>query len=277
MAASLKEFGDPIGDRQLVLTLLHGLNEKYRHMVSNLKMQRPFPTFPEARTLLLLEEIDVNDVHGNTPSASNTQALLAAKPPPPRPTAPTGPGGFGGAPSGGGRNRCCGRSGNGGNNGGGRTNGAKPGAQAAGQTTWPVLPSGPNPWSGMVQLWPYGFAGIPNAMPRPQFGAFDQPQPALHMASYHGGYYQQMLPPGYGSVAPGGSGASSSGASSIGGTPSYAAWNPMAGGSFDQASLINNFNTMTLTPPPNTTEWYADSGAGSHMTDAAAEHHRVVC
>jgi hypothetical protein len=67
MAASLKEFGDPIGDRQLVLTLLRGLNEKYRHMVSNLKMQRPFPTFPEARTLLLLEEIDVNDVHGNTP------------------------------------------------------------------------------------------------------------------------------------------------------------------------------------------------------------------
>jgi hypothetical protein len=105
MAASLKEFGDPIGDRQLVLTLLRGLNEKYRHMVSNLKMQRPFPTFPEARTLLLLEEIDVNDVHGNTPSASNTQALLAAKPPPPRPTAPTGPGGSGGAPSGGGRNR----------------------------------------------------------------------------------------------------------------------------------------------------------------------------
>jgi hypothetical protein len=51
----------------------------------------------------------------------------------------------------------------------------------------------------------------------------------------------------------------------------------MAGGSFDQASLINNFNTMTLTPPPNTTEWYADSGAGSHMTDAAAEHPRVVC
>jgi hypothetical protein len=31
-------------------------------MVSNLKMQRPFPTFAEARTLLLLEEIDIHDV-----------------------------------------------------------------------------------------------------------------------------------------------------------------------------------------------------------------------
>ena len=62
MAASLKEFGDPVGDRQLVLTLLRGLNGKFRHMVSNLRMQRPFPTFTEARTLLLLEEIDVNDL-----------------------------------------------------------------------------------------------------------------------------------------------------------------------------------------------------------------------
>jgi hypothetical protein len=69
MAASLGEFGDPIGDRQLVLTLLCGLNEKFWHMVSNLKTQRLFPTFAEARTLLLLEEIDVNDIHDNGTSA----------------------------------------------------------------------------------------------------------------------------------------------------------------------------------------------------------------
>ena len=34
MVASLAEFGDPIGDRQLVLTLFRGLNAKFRHMVS---------------------------------------------------------------------------------------------------------------------------------------------------------------------------------------------------------------------------------------------------
>jgi hypothetical protein len=39
----------------------------------------------------------------------------------------------------------------------------------------------------------------------------------------------------------------------------------MAGGSWDQASLTSNFNTMSLTPP-NSVEWYADFGAGSHMT-----------
>ena len=40
----------------------------------------------------------------------------------------------------------------------------------------------------------------------------------------------------------------------------------MSGGSWEQASLVNNFNTMSLTPPTNPVEWYADSGAGSHMT-----------
>ena len=40
----------------------------------------------------------------------------------------------------------------------------------------------------------------------------------------------------------------------------------MSGGSWEQMSLINNFNTMSLTPPTNPAEWYADSGAGSHMT-----------
>ncbi|XP_066354686.1 uncharacterized protein [Miscanthus floridulus] len=45
MASALPEFGDPVGDRTLVLMLLHGLNGKFHHMVSNLKMQRPFPTF----------------------------------------------------------------------------------------------------------------------------------------------------------------------------------------------------------------------------------------
>ncbi|XP_072148579.1 uncharacterized protein [Setaria viridis] len=267
MAASLKEFGDPIGDRQLVLTLLRGVNGKYRHMVSNLKMRAPFPTFAEARTLLLLEEIDVNDIHDDVTPAppSETQALLAAKPQPPR----TGSGGFGVQGSGTGnsnnsRNRRWGRGGNGGTNNGkaGAGQGAPNGAvQGAGQ---PTVRPGQNPWSGTLQLWPHGFDGLPGQqLQRPPYMPFEQPQPALHMAPYHGGYYQLPPPPpgfSYGPVA------GSSASSSAGAMPQYAAWNPMAGGSFDQASLVNNFNTMTLTPPSTPTEWYADSGAGSHMT-----------
>lgn len=45
----------------LVLTLLRGLSDKFCPMVTNIKLRQPFPTFAEARTLLLLEEIDLND------------------------------------------------------------------------------------------------------------------------------------------------------------------------------------------------------------------------
>lgn len=59
MASGIFEFSDPIGDCTLALTLLRGLRGKFCHMVSNMKMQRPFPTFEDARTLLL-EKIDIN-------------------------------------------------------------------------------------------------------------------------------------------------------------------------------------------------------------------------
>jgi hypothetical protein len=45
MAANLKDFGDPVGDRTLVLTLLRGLSDKFRPMVTNIKLRQPFPTF----------------------------------------------------------------------------------------------------------------------------------------------------------------------------------------------------------------------------------------
>ncbi|XP_066341383.1 uncharacterized protein [Miscanthus floridulus] len=89
MAATLSDFYDPIGDRTLVLTLLCGLNGKFRPMVSNLKMRQPFPTFEEARTLLLLEEIDNNDVAASEaagasdPSASSAITALVTTPRPP--------------------------------------------------------------------------------------------------------------------------------------------------------------------------------------------------
>lgn len=74
MATSLAEFGDPIGDRQMVLTLLRGLNGQFRHMVSILKLHRPFPTFAEARTHLLLEEIE-NDAQPPSTLVANAPRL----------------------------------------------------------------------------------------------------------------------------------------------------------------------------------------------------------
>nr|XP_034576615.1 uncharacterized protein LOC117840246 [Setaria viridis] len=61
-ALAVAEFNDPVTDRQLVLSFIRGLNDKYAHMVSFLKTQRPFPTFAaEVRSILLLEELSVKD------------------------------------------------------------------------------------------------------------------------------------------------------------------------------------------------------------------------
>jgi len=43
MAASLAEFGDPIGDRQMVLTLLCGLSGKFRH-INTMTLNPPAPS-----------------------------------------------------------------------------------------------------------------------------------------------------------------------------------------------------------------------------------------
>ncbi|XP_066347883.1 uncharacterized protein [Miscanthus floridulus] len=79
MAATLRDFGDLVGDCTLVLTLLRGLSGKFRPMVTNIKLRQPFPTFVEAHTLLLLEEIDLNDVAADTdlPPAPASPALIA--------------------------------------------------------------------------------------------------------------------------------------------------------------------------------------------------------
>jgi hypothetical protein len=222
MAASLKEFGDPVGNRQLVLTLLRGLNGMFRHMVSNLRMQRPFPTFTEARTLLLLGEIDVNDLQddGLSEPKIGTQALVMTQQPQ-QPRAPTTPAGSGGGNSGN-RNRRHGRGGNGGNNGGndggngGHNNIGNKGAGSPGPRPGASYLGFGNPWSGSLQLWPYGFGGLPGHPPR---SPFDQPQQALHMMSYQGGYFQTP-PPSFGYV--GGPLPSTPSASSSTGTPQNA-------------------------------------------------------
>jgi hypothetical protein len=140
-------------------------------MVSNLKMQRPFPTFSEARTLLLLEELDINDICDDAPSDSKSGAqALVMHQQPQQQRHSTAPAGSGAATSGtssneGNRNRRRGRGGNGGNGG---NNGNKstghpgpcPGASIP-------LPGYGNPWSGCVQMWPHGYSVFPGHMSRP--------------------------------------------------------------------------------------------------------------
>ncbi|XP_066374613.1 uncharacterized protein [Miscanthus floridulus] len=167
MAASLAEFGDPIDDRQLVLTLFRGLNDKFCHM-SNMKMQRPFPTFDGARTLLLLEEIDLNDITADDTHATPPEplALVAAPTPPPQRPPALAPAGSG-APAGlrnPHRRGCGGKSG--GSIAGPRHGGGAPSGLGTGHT---------NPWSGTVQLWPHGYSGLSGHMLRPPSAPYNHP------------------------------------------------------------------------------------------------------
>jgi hypothetical protein len=255
MAATLGDYGDPIGDRTLVLTLLRGLNGKFRPMVSNLKMRQPFPTFEEARTLLLLEEIDIDDIAASEaagasdPPASSTSTALVAAPRPP--TGRHGQDGQGGH----GQGRQPGQSsyGQGGQAGHGhqRTNRRRGGRGRNQQHSVPQPQAQYyNPWAGHVQFWPCP----PNASGTPF-----RPPPAAFAAQQQ--YVQQPYslgpPPGF----------------SYGGPPppqqlQQQPWTPMQGPSWDPSALVSNFNAMTLTPPPSG-EWYADSGAGAHMVNNA--------
>jgi len=113
------------------------------------------------------------------------------------------------------------------------------------------------PWAGMAPYW---------APPPPAPSPFYRPPASAYMATQQAPSGFQA-PPGF--SAPPGYGY---------GAPSYHvapqppqqqhAWTPMHGGSFDTSSLARNFSTMTLSPP-GTGEWYADSGAGSHMVNHA--------
>ncbi|XP_072147815.1 uncharacterized protein [Setaria viridis] len=269
MAASLAEFGDPIGDRQMVLTLLRGLGGKFRHMVSILKMHRPFPTFAEARTHLLLEELEIDARPPSPPSALVAATPRPAAPgvpapprsgapPPARPPAPNG-------------QRTGRRRGRGGRNGQQQGQSALPGGvPPAGQGGAPpgMHPSFTHPWAGTVRLWPYDQSGRPPPPPAfsavPQYNGFGASSFGGAPSAY-GGFYGTPSPPYgtyYGGAAPLGFQAPA---------PAYQAapWNPTHGGAWHQDALAHSFNTMTLNPPNATSEWYADSGAGSHMTSDA--------
>ncbi|XP_034581082.1 uncharacterized protein [Setaria viridis] len=216
MASALAEFGDPVSDRTLVMTLIRGLNGTFRHMMSHLKLQRPFPTFNEVRNLLLLEEVDLKDA-------------AADDPPPPAALYTSG----GGAPQ---------------HPSGGQSGGGQGRAPSGGGNFWP---------------YPYGPGGAMHRQQQPPaaFHAQQQPVYAPQQVPYMLQQGAPSVPPGFG----------------YGGVPSspmtqqqqQAPWTPMAGGSWNQGSLIDNFSTMSLNVPSPSNEWYINSGAGSHMANNA--------
>jgi hypothetical protein len=171
MAASLAEFGDPIGDRQMVLTLLRGLSGKFRHMVSILKMHRPFSMFTEARTHLLLEEMEIDARPPSPPTALVVHQQQATSCPSstPRQGNPSATQQRShGVPTGGQRTNGR-RRGRGGRGGGQQPPGR--GTPSTGQGSAPpgMHPSFAQPCAGSLQMWPYG-----RPPPQPTFTVFPQ-------------------------------------------------------------------------------------------------------
>jgi hypothetical protein len=71
----------------LVLNILRGLSPRYGHLKAILKRQKPFPTFEQVRSDLLLEELE------STADTATATTLYSATW-----TAPSDSGGGGGAP-----------------------------------------------------------------------------------------------------------------------------------------------------------------------------------
>jgi hypothetical protein len=57
LADSLRDLGEPVVERTLVLNLLRGLSPRYGHLKALIKRTVSFPTFHAVRNELLLEEL----------------------------------------------------------------------------------------------------------------------------------------------------------------------------------------------------------------------------
>jgi hypothetical protein len=88
LADSLRNLGEPVADRTLVLNLLCGLSPCYDHLKALIKRTVPFPTFHVVRNELLLEELTMTHdaptlavvLYSTIPSA---QVSPGGQPPPP--------------------------------------------------------------------------------------------------------------------------------------------------------------------------------------------------
>ncbi|EEC82022.1 hypothetical protein OsI_25984 [Oryza sativa Indica Group] len=283
MAADLADVGEPVGDRTLTLATIQGFHENFAHLQSAFTMRKPFPSFAEVRSQLLLDELTKN--RSRTPAT----ALIAA----------TGGRTSGGAANSnpahitgygnnsntgnhnsngrqGGNNRARHHNNNGGNGGQQQPQFRPPGSSAQ-VASWP---SPLNPWNGTLQMWPVPVGMIPSRVvgsgsglvgPRP--GAPSHFAGSMVAASPNGVPQHPAAPSVLGHAGQAQSLAASTSyqpvfaaTPSTPGTP--ASWNGSANTQWDQQGLINAFNTVSLSQPPSS-DWYIDSGASSHMTSDA--------
>jgi hypothetical protein len=249
MADGLADLDAPIEDQILILNILWGLDQRFKHVGSIIRRYSPFSNFIKAQDDLLLEEIHTDSIRPPAaPTALYTNAVSPmAKPPSSTPSRlPNGVNGGTGGNRNKYNNKNC-NSGNGGDNNGGGGRGGSSGQTTAptnsdGRTNAPWLTYG-HPWQGHMTMYP---DPMPARQQRPQ--AFVA-TPGLYASSGLLSGPQQQQQPMYQQAAP------------------APGWNPWLGAGWDQESLANSFSTMALHPPPTSVQdWVADFGATHHTT-----------
>ncbi|CAA7054361.1 unnamed protein product [Microthlaspi erraticum] len=74
----------PVTDRNLVIYLLNGLNEKYDSIMNVIRHKEPFPTFESAKSILEMEESRLKKAHRpaatHTDHSSSSTALTVSAP-----------------------------------------------------------------------------------------------------------------------------------------------------------------------------------------------------
>jgi hypothetical protein len=165
MADGLADLGSPVEDRILILNILRGLNQRFKHMGSIIQRYSSFLNFLKVRDDLLLEKIHMDNTG---PSAAPTTlytnaAPLAARPPSSTPSRP--PSG-GNNDNGGHRNKNNNKNRNsshGGGNNSRNNNGSGGRNSSSGQTTAPTASDGrtgmswltySHPWQGHMTVYP---------------------------------------------------------------------------------------------------------------------------
>lgn len=197
---TLRDFGSPLTDQELVINVLSGLNEKFANCFPTISAARPPMTFLQARSLLLQEEVWASN---RAQKAINTALLTGSRSAGASHNAPTAGSGSSQYPSSGGHAsgatsgsdhpRKCkkqfNRNGSSTSSGGPNAGAPTSTSRGAPTTSWV------NPWTGVVQAWPLaqlpsnmspaGVLGVrPDAAPQQSLAAQHAPAGTLPLALY---------------------------------------------------------------------------------------------
>jgi hypothetical protein len=270
MADALSDLGEPVSDRTLVLNVIRGLAERFEAVGRHLRLSRELPTFLEVRSALILEELTMDQRPSSTSTAllasgdrqpAGGRSSSSSQPPPKQQqqhNTTTRDSGDRGSSQRARSDRRSKRAGKGSQQRSSQGSGtasqpAAPHSTAGSAGAGGPWPSMQNPWSGAIHMWPGQRA--PPLSPQQHQALLAQQQAYLvQQAQQQAAYVNPAALAQHQALLAHQQALQST------------AHAPVPG--WDQQSLASAFSTVSLNQP-QTTDWYFDSGATSHMTSDA--------